>query len=646
MTVFALLLFAPLAGAFVNGAFLSSGLARRVFGVSPAFEERASGAVAALAVLVSAAASGFLTYGIFTGAEATRFEMFNWFSSGELSVSFSFVFDRLSAVMSLVITWVGFLIHLYSIGYIHGDRSAARYFTLLGLFVFFMLVLVLASGFAVLFAGWEGVGFVSYLLIGFWFNKTENADAGRKAFVVNRIGDFGFLLGIFLVFVTFGTLEFSEVFSSVGQADTAVLTAICLLLFFGAAGKSAQFPLYVWLPDAMAGPTPVSALIHAATMVTAGIYMLARGAVMFSASPDAQFVVLTVAVATALIAAFIALSQTDIKKVLAYSTVSQLGFMFMAAGAGAFAVAIFHLVTHAFFKALLFLGAGSVIHSLGGLQDMGDMGGLRKKIPLTAFTFLIGTLAISGVPLFAGFFSKDSILASLYDAGFFIHWGAAVFAALLTGFYMTRLYVRIFEGKNNTPAPAASKIHESPFVMTFPLILLAALSAGGGFLSVPHFIGEFIPVKTEMLSHFLEPLAAMVPDYGYSSFGLSHETLAVVSTGAAATGIVSALIICTNSRICGFLLKFSPVSSLKSFSFSRVQLDEFYGSVFVAPFRHFSDALARFDLLVVDGAVNGLARIAKGFAGFLSILQTGFVRAYTAAMAAAIVILVAVSLAV
>ncbi len=636
-----LILLTPLAGAFINGILISTGLLRRLRAVSPDFEAKASAFIGSAAVLIPALCASVLAYGVYSGSPV-EFRFFEWFSSGSLAVSFGFVFDRLSAVMTLVITWVGFLIHVYSAGYMSGDGAVPRYFALLNLFVFFMLLLVLGSGFVVMFAGWEGVGFVSYLLIGFWFNDTAKADAGRKAFVVNRIGDFGFLLGIFLVFAVFGSLEFSEIISAAPGVPQQALTAVCLLLFIGAIGKSAQFPLYVWLPDAMAGPTPVSALIHAATMVTAGVYMLARLAVLYSAAPDAQFVILTVAVFTALVAAYIAVSQTDIKKVLAYSTVSQLGFMFMAAGAGAFGVAIFHLVTHAFFKALLFLGAGSVIHALGGEQDMKFMGGLRKKIPVTALTFLIGTLAISGVPFFAGFFSKDSILAAVYDGGFVLYWGAAVVGAVLTAFYMTRLYLRIFEGENNTPPEAAEKIHESPPVMTIPLVCLAALAIFGGFLSIPHFLSNILPFGEEFLTHFLAPVTGAFAPSAHG--GLSHSALALVSVVAAFGGIAAALALYkTAPGIREKLVKITPIGAARSFSRSQILLNEFYEKAFLAPFRHFSKSFAEFDSLVVDGAVNGVADMAKKLARFFSILQSGFLRAYTAAMVAFIILLVFVS---
>lgn len=632
------LLLAPLTGALINGLLISTGLLRRAARTSPEFEERASAVIASLSVLAAAVCAAVAAHGVYRG-EALTLTLFEWFSSGSLSIAFSFVLDRLSAVMALVITFVGFLIHVYSAGYMKGDRATPRYFALLGLFVFFMLTLVLGSGFVVMFAGWEGVGFVSYLLIGFWFNDEEKARAGRKAFIVNRVGDFGFLLGIFLIFTMFGSLEFSDVFAAAPGAREGVLTAACLLLFFGAAGKSAQFPLHVWLPDAMAGPTPVSALIHAATMVTAGIYMVARCSALFSAAPVAQYVVLTVAVFTALGAACAALSQTDIKKALAYSTVSQLGFMFMAAGAGAGAVAVFHLVTHAFFKALLFLGAGSVIHSLGGVQDMGRMGGLRRAMPVTAWTFLAGTLAISGVPFFAGFFSKDSILAAVYDGGFTFHWGAGVLAAMMTAFYMTRVYVRVFEGR---PGADTAGAHESPPVMTVPLVCLALLSVFGGLLSVPHFLSGTLPVGEEFLARFLEPVTGAAP---YHQGGLSHYALAVISTVVAFAGVASALVVYTRGRgIRERAEKIPSVMGAKGFSRSGFRLDEFYNSVFVEPFRQFSKDFAAFDISVVDGAVNGAAWLAKRLAGVFSLFQTGLARAYVAAMAAFVVALVFVAL--
>ena len=636
------LLLAPLAGALVNGVFLSTGLLRRVAGVSSEFEEKSAAAVASLSVLVSAVCTAILAHGVYNGAPV-GIELFEWFSSGRLSVKFGFVFDRLSAVMSLIITFVGFLIHVYSAGYMKSDRGAARYFALLGLFVFFMLVLVLGSDFAVMFAGWEGVGFVSYLLIGFWFGDADNARAGRKAFVVNRVGDLGFLLGIFLVFISFGSLEFSDVFAAAPGARADLVTAVCLLLFVGAVGKSAQFPLHVWLPDAMAGPTPVSALIHAATMVTAGVYMVARCSALFTAAPAAQYTILTVAVLTAVMAAFIALTQTDIKKVLAYSTVSQLGFMFMAAGAGAGAVAVFHLVTHAFFKALLFLGAGSVIHALGGIQDMRKMGGLRRAMPVTALTFLAGVLAISGVPFFAGFFSKDSILAAVYDGGFEAYWTLGVIAAMMTAFYMMRLYVRVFEGANNTPSEVVAKVHGSPPVMTVPLVCLAVLSVFGGLLSVPHFLSGVIPVGEEFLIRFLEPAVGIYEVSNYGS-GLSHSMLAVISVTAAVCGIAAALAFYTTDW--GLREKMSSIMAFeaaKEFSLSQILLDRFYALVLLNPFRHFSKDLSVFDLRVVDGAVDGAATVVRKVAAVFRLLQTGLVRAYVLAMMAFVVLLVFVS---
>ncbi|MCH7926598.1 MAG: NADH-quinone oxidoreductase subunit L, partial [Candidatus Dadabacteria bacterium] len=435
-----LIVLLPLIGAALNGLLFASGLIKK----DHESERRIVSIIGCGSILLAALVSTYLFIQLIQNDNPAGIiqNSFTWIASGELNISFGFLFDNISSVMTLVITWVGFLIHVYSIGYMHNDKSYARYFMYLNLFIFFMLVLVLGNNFPLMFVGWEGVGLASYLLIGFWYDDTQKANAGRKAFIVNRIGDVGFLIAIFLIFLVFGSLNFSDVFSQAANptfmqnVPIIMITAIALLLFVGAVGKSAQFPLYVWLPDAMAGPTPVSALIHAATMVTAGVYMVTRCAVFFSASPEAQFVVVTIAVFTAFFAATIALSQTDIKKVLAYSTISQLGFMFMAVGIGAYAAGMFHLVTHAFFKALLFLGAGSVIHAMSDEQDIRKMGGLRKYLPITSKTFLIGALAISGLPLLSGFFSKDQILGELYERGFTIHFAVAIITALLTALYM------------------------------------------------------------------------------------------------------------------------------------------------------------------------------------------------------------------
>jgi NADH-quinone oxidoreductase subunit L len=428
---------------------------------------------------------------------------FEWIKAGNFSASMSFLIDPLSSIFLLIITGVGFLIHVYSIGYMHDDAGFNRFFSYLNLFVFFMLLLVMGSNYLVMFIGWEGVGLCSFLLIGFWFKNQSYNDAANKAFIMNRIGDLGLLLGIFLIFINFGTLQYAGVFSQVpGSFSTETITLITILLFVGAMGKSAQIPLYTWLPDAMAGPTPVSALIHAATMVTAGIYMIARNNVLYTLSPLTMQVVMIVGLATAIFAATIALKQNDIKKVLAYSTVSQLGLMFLALGLGAFTAGIFHMATHAFFKALMFLGAGSVIHALGGEQDMRSMGGLKKYLPITFATFLIGVFAISGIPPFAGFFSKDEILANAFAHNPVV-WGLALFASLLTVFYMFRLLYLTFFGKVRASNEVMSHIHESPKSITLPLIVLAVLSTVGGFMGVPEVLGG-----SHWLSSYLAPVFA------------------------------------------------------------------------------------------------------------------------------------------
>ncbi|MGB6193469.1 MAG: NADH-quinone oxidoreductase subunit L, partial [Terracidiphilus sp.] len=449
---------------------------------------------------------------------------FPWISAGALHIDFSFVLDHLSLVMLLIVTGVGFLIHIYSAGYMNHEEGYWRYFAYLNLFLFFMTVLVLAGNALLMFVGWEGVGLASYLLIGFWFQKTVAADAGKKAFVVNRIGDFGFLIGIFLLLATFGTLTFSEIAAKLAANPAwtgGILTATALCLLIGATGKSAQLPLYVWLPDAMEGPTPVSALIHAATMVTAGVYMIARTHFLFDRSPFALSVVAIVGAATALFAATIAVVQTDIKRVLAYSTVSQLGYMFLGCGVAAYSAAIFHLMTHAFFKALLFLAAGSVIHGLGGEQDLRKMGGLRKKLPVTFWTMTAAVFAIAGFPPFAGFFSKDAILYAAFLEGPSgkLLWFVGIVTALLTSFYMFRLWYLTFfgESRNHDAHP-----HESPWSMLGPLVVLGVLSVGGGWIGIEHFSAYLAP----SLGH-----------HEYPTGRTQHETLLVLlAVGVAALG--------------------------------------------------------------------------------------------------------------
>src|SRR5262245_42800273 len=427
-------------------------------------------------------------------------DYFTWIQAGRFQAQFGFMLDHLSGFMILIVTGVGFLIHLYSAGYMAHEQGFYRYFAYLNLFVFFMLTLVLANNYLLMFVGWEGVGLSSYLLIGFWFTRKSAADAGKKAFIVNRIGDFGFLLGIMLIYWTFDRIDFAGVFRRLQDTTSfspeplgtvGVLTTIGLLLFVGAVGKSAQFPLYVWLPDAMEGPTPVSALIHAATMVTAGVYMVSRSSAIYNHAPGALLVVAAVGAFTAIFAASIGLVQTDIKRVLAYSTVSQLGYMFLACGAGAYAAGMFHLMTHAFFKALLFLAAGSVIHGMGGLQDIRKMGGLRRQMPWTYRTFLIGTIAIAGIPPFAGFFSKDAILSSAWNYMPYgrLLWFFGVTAASLTSFYMFRLLILTFYGEQRYSEHDVHHVHESPWSMLLPLIVLAVFSVFAGFVGVPAALG-------------------------------------------------------------------------------------------------------------------------------------------------------------
>src|SRR5262252_7509015 len=485
----------PLAGAAINGFLGRRSSKTAVTTIALVFP----GLAFALAL--------WIAFGFSSAAAPYGCHLAHWIRSGSFSADFAFYLDRLSAVMVLVVTGVGFLIHIYSVGYMWEDASYYRFFTYLNLFMFFMLTLVLANNYLIMFIGWEGVGLASYLLIGFWFFKDSAASAGKKAFIVNRIGDFGFLIALFLMIKNFGSLDFTRVFEQVAthpteNAGVGLLTSIGLLLMVGAAGKSAQIPLYVWLPDAMEGPTPVSALIHAATMVTAGVYMVARSHAIFERAPSAMLVVAIIGTLTALFAATIGIAQTDIKKVLAYSTVSQLGYMFIACGVGAFSMGIFHLMTHAFFKGLLFLSAGAVIHSVGGNQDMRTMGGLRSKIPWTFWCMTAGTFAIAGFPPLAGYFSKDAILyhAFVNTYGSWVYWAIGLFTAFLTSFYMFRLWFLTFFGEFRGEEPHGhgehghAGIHESPMVMVIPLVILAFLSVTGGWIGSERFEKMLSPV--------------------------------------------------------------------------------------------------------------------------------------------------------
>jgi NADH-quinone oxidoreductase subunit L len=530
---------------------------------------------------------------------------FTWIKSGALQINFDMTVDRLTAVMLSVVTGVGLLIHIYSIGYMAHEDGYYRFFTYMNLFMFFMLILVLASNLLVLFVGWEGVGLCSYLLIGFYYRENFANDAAKKAFVVNRIGDFGFMLGILLTIYAFKSLDFGHIAAATSampvETGFGILTLITLLLFVGAVGKSAQLPLYVWLPDAMAGPTPVSALIHAATMVTAGVYMIARFSFLYDHAPIAMNVVAVIGVITAAFAASIGILQNDIKKVYAYSTVSQLGYMFLGLGVGAYSAGIFHLVTHAFFKALLFLGAGSVIHGLSGEQDLRHMGGLARKMPITCWTLLIASLSISGFPGFAGFFSKDAILSAAYAHTPWMFWVGAVTAGM-TAFYIFRAYFLTFFGKYR----GHEHPHESPLVITLPLIALAVLSFGGGYFSVPNWLSPLLP--------FVEH---------------QDTTPMAISVGFGIAGILLALFLYVMRPALAESLRES-VGPLYTLIYNKYYVDEIYNAVIIAPLKSVSRVILwhGVDDRVVDGGMNGLGRLVAGIGGLLRQLQSGSIRNY------------------
>jgi NADH-quinone oxidoreductase subunit L len=547
-------------------------------------------------------------------------DLFPWVVAGAFKTAVTAQVDQLTAVMLLVVTGVGFLIHVYSAGYMHDDHDYPRFFTYLNLFVFSMVMLVLAGNFLVLYVFWEAVGLCSYLLIGFWYEKKSASDAGKKAFIVTRVGDFGFGLGVILIWVTFGTLNYGEVFAKADASIGAgVYLAIALLLFMGACGKSAQVPLFTWLPDAMEGPTPVSALIHAATMVTAGVYMVARCHKLFEMAPMSLEVVAWIGGITAIFAASIGLVQTDIKRVLAYSTISQLGYMFVGVGVGAYAAGIFHLVTHAFFKALLFLGAGSVIHGLGGEQDLRKMGGLAPRMMTTTVTFLIGAFGLAGIPPLAGFFSKDEILASTFHEGHYALWAILVVAAFMTAFYIFRVVFLAFFGGPRMSKEVAHHIHESPAVMTIPLIVLAALTVVAGLaVGIPSSHGT-------AFARFLSPVLPL--DQAEHSAGLAFSLL-VLSALVAIAGVALAWMVYGRSpvRAASIGVARNPIHKLL---IEKYYIDEIYDFLFVKPIYHFSLWLARvFDPGVIDGLVNGVATVVASWARGLRRVQTGFVMNY------------------
>lgn len=563
--------------------------------------------------------------------------LFNWMSVNNLNINFAYLIDPLSLTMGLVVTGVGFLIHIYSIGYMHGDKAFWRFFAYLNLFIFAMMNLILADNFVLLFLGWEGVGLCSYLLIGFWydrkFEKGTTSQAAKKAFVVNRIGDFGFLLGMFLIFLTFGSLNFGEVFSraNVLPVSETTFTFIALFLFIGATGKSAQIPLFVWLPDAMAGPTPVSALIHAATMVTAGVYMVARCSIIFASAPAAMAVVAVIGLLTAFFAATVGLVQNDIKKVLAYSTVSQLGYMFLAMGVGAFSAGIFHVMTHAFFKALLFLAAGSVIHAMHDQQDIRNYGGLRKYMPKTFTVFLIASLAISGFPGLSGFFSKDEILWYSYANGSVLFWVIGVITAMFTAFYMFRLFSLTFLGKERFGHDYHP--HESPAIMTVPLMVLAFLSVVGGYIGIPEvFSGE----HGNAFHNWLEPVFANA-NVKLANFG--HHThfeeilLMSLSTAGALLAIFFAYYVYTKKKEIAEKTS-QALSALYKLLLNKYYVDEVYESAVVKPIQTGSETvLWKFtDSKIIDGLVNGTAKTIEVISGSIRKMQTGIAQSYALVM--------------
>jgi NADH-quinone oxidoreductase subunit L len=616
----------PLIGAAINGFF-----GRRL--------SRQTVSAVALTFCGAAFLMGLYVAARFSSLELPHAEYLgHWIRSGNFMVNFEFYLDQLTLVMLLVVTGVGFLIHIYSVGYMWEEGGFYRFFSYLNLFMFFMLTLVLAGNYLQMFIGWEGVGLASYLLIGFWFTKDSAASAGKKAFIVNRIGDFGFLIALFLLIKHFGSLNFSQVFSSIAQqpAETAgvgLLTSIGLLLMVGAAGKSAQIPLYVWLPDAMEGPTPVSALIHAATMVTAGVYMVARSHVIFEHAPNALTVVAIIGTLTALFAATIGIAQTDIKKVLAYSTVSQLGYMFMACGVAAYSAGIFHLMTHAFFKGLLFLAAGSVIHAVGGEQDMRKMGGLRQYIPWTFMTMTAATFAIAGFPPFAGFFSKDEILARAYEANP-AYWFIGVTTAFITSFYMFRLWFMTFfgdyrgrEAAEQGHAPAHGHghgghgdPHESPMIMLVPLMILAVLSVIGGWVGIG---GRF--------EHFLSPVFGEgAPAVATEALSRSTEiTLIVISVAAAVLGFYLAYVLYLKRPELPQKIADS-LGGLYQAVVNKYYVDEIYADLFVKPLVDGSTRILwhGVDQGVIDAAINDTADGARHVSDSARQMQSGNVRSY------------------
>ena len=564
---------------------------------------------------------------------------FDFINTSSLKIGFDFQIDQLSSLFLLIITGVGFLIHVYSTSYMHEEESKdfAKYFAYLNLFVFSMLLLVMGGNYIIMFMGWEGVGLCSYLLIGYWFKNNDYNNAAKKAFVMNRIGDLGFLLAVFWLIAKLGTADYHQVFANVSKLSTFDITGITMLLFVGATGKSAQIPLYTWLPDAMAGPTPVSALIHAATMVTAGIYMIARSNILFTMAPATQTIVAVTGLATAVLAATIALKQNDIKKVLAYSTVSQLGYMFLGLGVGAYTGAVFHVMTHAFFKALLFLGAGSVIHAMGGEQDMRNMGGLKKYMSITHLTFLLGCLAIAGMPPFSGFFSKDEILAAAF-AQSPLFWGVGVVTAFITAFYMFRLYAMTFTGKFRGTHEQEHHLHESPAAITFPLIILAVLAVVGGWVGIP----EVFMHGGHRLESFLEPIFAQS-----NIIAAKHDLSHITEYTLMAVSVVVALIalIYAWKKFSNYQKTDAQETGIGKVLANKWYVDELYNVAIVKPLQ----SLAAFinnviEKNIIDGFVNGVGKAVNYGSRQIRLLQNGLVGTYVLLMVIGILALFIIQL--
>ena len=612
----------PLIGFLINGLFWKR------------MPKNIGGIIGCVTILASFCISLGIFFEVKNGTTpSTAVVLFDFIQSGKLNIPFAFQVDALSSLFLLIITGVGFLIHVYSTSYMHHDEGMVKYFAYLNLFVFSMLLLVLGANYLIMFIGWEGVGLCSYLLIGFWFKNRDYTNAAKKAFVMNRIGDLGFLIGMLLILFNFGTLSFNDFFTQLHSGQAIVTNStynwIALCLFIGATGKSAQIPLYTWLPDAMAGPTPVSALIHAATMVTAGIYMIARSGALYSLAPMILHVVAIVGLVTAIVAATIAIKQYDIKKVLAYSTVSQLGFMFLALGVGSYTTAVFHVMTHAFFKALLFLGSGSVIHAMGGEQDIRKMGGLGKHMRITQATFLIGCLAISGIPGFAGFFSKDAILADTFAHSPILYY-LGIGAAMMTAFYMFRLYFLTFRGSFRGTEDQRHHLHESPAAMTVPLIVLAILSIIGGYVGLPEVMSEH-----NAFASFLSPVVTNFGDHHLAP-GTEWTLMAISTVGA----VIMIIFAYTINRKPNFV----PNTGLAKVLENKWYVDEIYDAIIVRPIEALSQFLDKYaERRGIDGLVNGVGKTVRWGGDRLRLLQSGQVGFYIFIMVMGIVVLFGLS---